>query len=225
VSEQTERSAQETPHPPATPEFAYVVPGGPAHRYAPDGGASVTKLSVGRFDNNVYMVASDGEAVIVDGAAEAERILTEVNGLTVKAILETHNHFDHTGALRELVRALNVPVLAHPDDPMPVPTEPLREGDRVEVGSVALEVLHTPGHTPGSLSFRLGDHVFTGDTLFPAGPGNTEGNRTAFEEIMRSVDRLFSLLPDHARISPGHGLDTTIGRERPYVEVWRARGW
>jgi glyoxylase-like metal-dependent hydrolase (beta-lactamase superfamily II) len=225
VTEQNKQSDQETPHPPATPEFAYVVPGGPAHRYAPSAAVMVTKFSVGQYDNNVYVVASNGEAVIVDGAAEADRILAAVKGLAVKAVLETHNHFDHTGALRELVRALDVPVLAHPDDPMPVAAEPLRDGDRVEVGSAVLEVLHTPGHTPGSLSFRLGDHVFTGDTLFPAGPGNTRGDRAAFAEIMRSLDRLFSLLPDHARISPGHGLDTTIGRERPYVEVWRARGW
>jgi len=107
---------------------------------------------------------------------------------------------------------------------MPVRADALGEGDRLTVGSAEVAVIHTPGHTPGSLCFLLGDHLFTGDTLFPGGPGNTGGNRSAFETIMRSLDRLFEL-PDATRVSPGHGLDTTLGRERPYLEVWRTRGW
>jgi glyoxylase-like metal-dependent hydrolase (beta-lactamase superfamily II) len=220
----------ETPHPPATPEFGHVVMGGPAHTYRPSGVTDVTvsKFAVGPYDNNVYVVASGGDAIVIDGAAEPDRILREVEGLRVAAIVETHNHPDHTAALPALVEALAVRVLAHPDDPMPVPAEPLASGVRVGVGVVELIVLHTPGHTPGSLCFLLESpgaepHLFTGDTLFPGGPGNTSGGGR-FERIMRSLDELFAL-PDATRVSPGHGLDTTIGRERPYLRTWRDRGW
>ena len=213
-----------TPHPPATAEFGYVTPGGPAHRYAPAADVSVVKLSVGPYDNNVYVIRSDGQAIIIDGAAEPDRILSEVDGLDVTAIVQTHNHPDHVAALPRLVEVLGCPVLAHPDDPMPVRTDALGDGGRLNVGSADIAVMHTPGHTPGSLCFLLGNHLFTGDTLFPGGPGNTGGNGSAFETIMRSLDRLFEL-PDATRVSPGHGLDTTLGRERPYLEVWRTRGW
>jgi len=121
---------------------------------------------------------------------------------------------------------LNVPVYAHPNDAsrVPVPTKPLSGGETLHVGDVAVDVIHTPGHTPGGLCFLARGHLFSGDTLFPGGPGNTGGRRAAFIEVMRSLDKLFEL-PDETRVSPGHGLDTTIGRERQYVETWRARGW
>jgi glyoxylase-like metal-dependent hydrolase (beta-lactamase superfamily II) len=213
-----------TPHPPATPEFGHVVRGGPAHRYPLDGSVQVAKFAVGEFDNNVYVVACDGTALIVDGAAEPERILGEVADLEVVGIVQTHNHPDHVQGLPALVRSLHVPVHAHPDDAMPVPTAPLTDGDVLRLGSAEVAVLHTPGHTPGSSCYRVGGFLFTGDTLFPGGPGNTMGNASRFAQIMESLDRLFEL-PDEVRVCPGHGLDTTIGRERPYVETWRARGW
>jgi glyoxylase-like metal-dependent hydrolase (beta-lactamase superfamily II) len=222
----SERQDQSTPHPPATPEFGYVTPGGPAHEYPSDGRVRVVKLSVGPYDNNVYLVASHDEGVIVDGAADPDRILSEVERLEarMKAILQTHNHFDHTGALHRLVEALQVPVLAHPADPMLVPTEQVDDGERLTVGSIEIVAMHTPGHTPGSMSYMAGGYLFSGDTLFPGGPGNTHEDRSAFTQIMGSIDRLFEF-PDDTRVSPGHGLDTTIGRERPYVEAWRTRGW
>lgn len=216
-------SGDETPRPPATAEFGLVTAGGAVHRYPARDGVAVAKLSVGSFDNDVYVVTSDGEAVIVDGAAEPDRILAEVRGLRVRAIVQTHDHFDHVGALPALVDVLGAPVLAHPSDAMPVPSEAVGDGDRIRVGSAELVALHTPGHTPGSTCYLLGETLFTGDTLFPAGPGRTDGPG-AFATIMRSLDRLFEL-PDGTRVCPGHGLDTTIGRERPYVEVWRRRGW
>src|SRR5438128_9556135 len=140
---------QATPHPPATPEFGHVVVGGPAHRYREQDGVQVVKLAVGPYDNDVYLVASDGEAVIVDGAAEPERILEELQVLsaTARLIVQTHNHPDHTQALPSLVAELRVPVLAHPADPMPVPTEDLLGGEMLEAGSARIEVLATPGHT------------------------------------------------------------------------------
>jgi glyoxylase-like metal-dependent hydrolase (beta-lactamase superfamily II) len=215
----------ETPHPPATAEFGAVTAGGPAHRYPAAGGVEVVKFSVGPWDNNVYVITDGDEALIVDAAAEPERILREIGDARVVAIVETHDHPDHVQALPALVEALGAPVLAHPADRMPVPAEPLTGGETLRVGGAEVRVLHTPGHTPGSLSYLLdGRQIFTGDTLFPAGPGNTDGDRGRFERIMASLDQLFRL-PDATRVSPGHGLDTTIGRERPYVQTWRRRGW
>ena len=216
----------ETPHPPATAEFGHVVPGGPTHGYEPAGGLTVKKLSVGPYDNNVYVVEAGDEAILVDGANDAERLLAELRGLAVKAIVQTHGHFDHVQALKRLVDNLGVPVYAHGGDArsMPLATEPIGEGDELDVGGVAIRVLHTPGHTPGSLCLVAEPFLFSGDTLFPAGPGNTEGDSKRFAQIMTSLGRLFTL-PDETRICPGHGLDSFIGRERPYVEIWRARGW
>ncbi len=227
-----------TPHPPETPEFGAVMPGGPAHTY-PEAldGVRVSKFSVGPYDNNVYVIASDGRALVVDGAADPERILREVDGLDVIAIVQTHGHPDHVQALPALIGALGAPVLANPGDPWPVATEPLTGGETLDVGRARIRVIHTPGHTPGSTTYALlgapdeagsegGEPVqlFTGDTLFPGGPGNTGKDPDAFARVMRSLDDLFGFADD-VRVSPGHGLDTTLGRERPYVEVWRRRGW
>jgi glyoxylase-like metal-dependent hydrolase (beta-lactamase superfamily II) len=217
-------SEVETPHPPATAEFGYVVAGGPAHMYPPAGPVRVEKFSVGDWDNNVYVIECGGQGLIVDGAADHERILPEVQGLDVVGIVQTHNHQDHTGALRPLVDALGVPVYAHRDDAMPVPASPIDDMDVLLVGGQELRAFHTPGHTAGSMCYLIGDHLFTGDTLFPGGPGATGHDPDRFATIMTSLDRLFEL-PDETRVSPGHGLDTTIGRERSYVDVWRSRGW
>jgi glyoxylase-like metal-dependent hydrolase (beta-lactamase superfamily II) len=216
---------------PAPAEFGPVTPGGPAHVY-PDRveGVRVTKFSVGPSDPNVYVIASDGHAIVVDGAAEPERILREIDGLDVVAIVETHGHPDHVQALPALVSRLGTPVRAHPGDTWPVPTEPLAGGETLHAGRAQLHVMHTPGHTPGSTTYALigadGEPVqlFTGDTLFPGGPGNTNGDPVAFATVMSSVDRLFGFA-DTVRVSPGHGLDTTLGRERPQVDEWRRRGW
>jgi glyoxylase-like metal-dependent hydrolase (beta-lactamase superfamily II) len=179
---------------------------------------------VGDWDNNVYLIECRGEGVVVDGAGEPERILAEAQNVQVVGIVQTHNHADHTGALGPLVDAPGVPVYAHRDDAMPVAVTPIADMAVLLVGGQELRAFHTPGHTPGSMCFLIGDHLFTGDTLFPGGPGATGGNGPRFAQIMRSLDRLFEL-PDETRVSPGHGLDTTIGRERTYVDNWRARGW
>lgn len=216
--------SQETPRPPSTPEFAPVEVGGPRHDYPVEGSLRVRKLAVGLYENNVFAIVSGGEALIVDGADEPERILTLVEGLKVVGIVETHNHPDHVQALPALIEAWGVPVYAHPDDPPPVQFSPLSDGDRLTVGEDAISAIHTPGHTPGSTCLAVGGFLFSGDTLFPGGPGNT-ADPARFAEIIASLDRLFAAFPDETRVCPGHGLDTTVGRERPYVETWRARGW
>lgn len=217
--------AQETPRPPQTREFAHVIPGGAEHVYDMEGCAVITKFSVGQYDNNVYIVrcSNTGEALVVDGAADPERIIEVVGDAKVVAIAQTHNHFDHVQALSALVEAWGCTVYAHDDDSYPVPTESVTDGQKIDIGGVSVEVLYTPGHTPGGLTFRVGSTLLTGDTLFPGGPGAT-GKTSQFAQVMGSLDRLFAL-PDETRVCPGHGLDTTLGRERPHVETWRARGW
>jgi glyoxylase-like metal-dependent hydrolase (beta-lactamase superfamily II) len=213
-----------TPRPPETSEFGAVKVGGPVHDYPADGSLQVRKVAVGPYQNNVYVLISGSEALIVDGSDEPDRILSLVEGLTVSGIAQTHNHFDHVAALPALVEALGAPVYAHPDDPPPVPFTAIAEGDVLKVAGVRVTALHTPGHTPGSLCYASEAFLFSGDTLFPAGPGKT-GDPERFAEIMGSLDRLFTQFPDDTRVCPGHGIDTRIGRERPYVETWRSRGW
>jgi len=219
-------SSDETPRPPSTAEFGAVTPGGATHTYPDTGGPRVKKFSVGPYDNNVYVLSSGGDALIVDGANDADRILAEVERDHVAGIVQTHGHIDHVQALEKLVAELGVPVYAHPGDAkrMPVRTEDLGEGDRLTVGEIAVRVMHTPGHTPGSLCLATGSFLFSGDTLFPGGPGATDGDPKRFAQVMTSLGRLFAL-PDETRVCPGHGLDTFIGRERPHVETWRVRGW
>lgn len=215
----------ETPHPPATAEFGYVTRNSDPHRYPAEGSLRVCKITVGAYDNNVYALRSSGKAVIIDGADDADRIASMVEGLEVVAILQTHGHFDHVQALASLVERFRCPVWAHPDDAMPVPAQPLAHGQSISVGDIEIGVLHTPGHTNGSVCFTAGSFLFSGDTLFPGGPGNTRGNPKAFAQIMEALDEQLFVLPDQTRVCPGHGLDTTIGREREHVPVWRERGW
>jgi glyoxylase-like metal-dependent hydrolase (beta-lactamase superfamily II) len=217
-------AADETPHPPATAEFGSVTPEGPAHTYPASGALRVSKLSVGPYDNNVYIVSAGTDAIIVDGAASPGRILAEAEGLNVGAIVQTHGHFDHIQALPALVAELGCPVYAHPADAMGVETVPVASGEVVRAGEVVLDAVHTPGHTPGSVCYLAGGFLFSGDTLFPGGPGATDGDTSRFAQVMESLGRLFEL-PDETRVCPGHGLDTSIGRERPHVPVWRKRGW
>lgn len=186
----------------------------------------VAKLAgLGPFDNNAYVVFSGKDAILVDAANDAPKLIEAVRGLNVASIVETHHHQDHWQAVADLVEAVGAPVLAHPDDDFPFPTQPLSEGNTLKIGDDDIQVLHTPGHTLGSLCFVAGGRLISGDTLFPGGPGNTFNNRAAFETIMRSVDRLFAMLSDDTIVHPGHGADTTIGAEREFVEEWRARGW
>lgn len=160
--------SQETPRPPSTREFAPVEVGGAPHDYPSEGSLRVRKLAVGLYENNVFALVSDDEALIVDGADEPDRILALVEGRKVVGIVETHNHPDHVQALPALIEAWGVPVYAHPDDPPPVPFTPLGDGDRLRVGEDAITAIHTPGHTPGSTSRSM--HSCSRETpCFPGG--------------------------------------------------------
>ena len=189
----------------------------------------IVKLSVGPMDNNVYVLIcpETRESVIIDAANEANRILEAVKGTNVRYILLTHGHSDHVQALEEVKQATGAPVAIHPADAAMLPIAAdlaLNDGDRVRFGKHELLVLHTPGHTPGSVCLLTDQHLFSGDTLFPGGPGNTKTRLGNFPQIIESVRRLFEL-PDETHVYPGHGADTTIGREKPHLDEWLARGW
>jgi glyoxylase-like metal-dependent hydrolase (beta-lactamase superfamily II) len=210
---------------------AHVTQGGPPYRYRREGaGLAVTKLSVGPYDNNAYLLV-DGEAgqvLLVDAANEAERLLAELGGLTVVGVVTTHRHGDHSQALAAVLRATGAWSGAHAGDAGDLPVTPdrlLGHGDVIQVGAWPVTVLHTPGHTDGSISFALPEgQVLTGDALFPGGVGRTDGP-AAFGQAIESVERHLFTLPGQTRVSPGHGDDTTVGAEAPNLEAWRARGW
>jgi glyoxylase-like metal-dependent hydrolase (beta-lactamase superfamily II) len=195
-----------------------------------DGAIRVRKLNVGEYDNCAYVVAcsATGAAVVIDAAAEATTILTACDGLDVRAILTTHGHFDHLQALDEVQDALGVPWYLHRADIAIAgrsPDELLFHGQEHIVGNTALHTVHTPGHTPGSVSFVLEPVVFSGDTLFPGGPGATRWDYSDFGQIMDSIETHLFTLPEPTVVYPGHGAATTIEREKPHAAAWRARGW
>jgi len=190
----------------------------------------IRTLSVGPMDNNVYLLVcpTTAESVLVDAADEADRILKEAEGTTVRCILQTHGHRDHVQALRAVKDALGVPLGVHEGDAAMLPVPPdffLRDGDRIPFGNQELLVIHTPGHTPGGVCFLVDGYLISGDTLFPGGPGNTATALGDFPLIIESIRRKLFTLPDDTVVLPGHGRGTTIGAEKPHLEEWIARGW
>ncbi len=215
-----------------------VSVGGPADtRELP--GLTITKVAVGPMDNNAYLLrcTQTGELALIDAANEAQTLLRLIGDRSLATVITTHRHWDHHAALREVQGATGAGTVAHPDDAdgLPVPVSRLvRNGDTVEVGDATLSVIHLRGHTPGSIALcydaagELADqpHLFTGDSLFPGGPGNTDHDATRFNSLMTDLEqRVFAKLPDGTWVYPGHGADTTLGAERPHIPEWRARGW
>ena len=195
----------------------------------------ISKLAVGPYDNNCYLLRcrETGAQVLVDAAAEPDRIMDLIGPGGVSLIVTTHRHPDHWQALAEVVERTGAPTAAHAMDApgIPVPTDVLLlDGDAVEVGSSRLEAIHLVGHTPGSIALLYDDpdgapHLITGDCLFPGGVGKT-GTPEEFDSLYTGVvDRIFNRLPDETWVYPGHGWDTTIGAERPQLQEWRDRGW
>lgn len=193
----------------------------------------VHKVVVGPVDNNVFVIRCrrSGDAILVDAANEHEMLLDLCRRLGVTRVLETHGHWDHiqaVPAMREAGYEVAVTKLDAPKLDEVGYDVFLDDTEVVEFGKgLRLHAIHNPGHTPGSISFQLADTplLFTGDTLFPGGPGATHFDDGDFDTIIRSItDRLFTF-PDDTIVLPGHGDDTTIGTERPHLEEWIERGW
>jgi glyoxylase-like metal-dependent hydrolase (beta-lactamase superfamily II) len=195
-----------------------------------DAAVRVDKLVVGPFENNVFVVRckATGEAVIIDAANEHDLLLDIARATGVRRVFTTHGHWDHIQAVTAM-RDAGIDVGIAPADAAMLPAYDFVIGDDevLTVGELRLRTIHNPGHTPGSTSFLLegAPILFTGDTLFPGGPGNTRTPEGNFDQIITSIDRRLFTLPADLLVLPGHGLDTTIGSERPHLQEWIDRGW
>jgi len=189
-------------------------------------------LDGGRWevDNNVWVVGDDTECVVIDAPHDAEAILDVVAGRTVKAVLLTHAHDDHIDAVAEVGRATGAPAYLHPEDRMlwdrvhpHSPDGELADGQQIDVAGVSIEVVHTPGHSPGACCFYVAELgvVFTGDTLFNGGPGATGRSFSDFDTIVASITERLLSLPSDTTVHTGHGESTTIGDEAAGREDWK----
>ncbi len=202
---------------------------GPTLHYE-DSQVQITRLVVGPVANNVFVVRcrETGEAVLLDAANEHDRLLELCRRLNVGKVLETHGHWDHIQAV-PAVRDAGYEVGVTAEDAAMLPSYDfvLEDDSEIAVGRLRVHTILTPGHTPGSMSFAIeGSPVlFSGDTLFPGGPGATRWSYSDFGAIIRSIDGLFARFPAETIVMPGHGDDTTVGTERPHLQEWADRGW
>ena len=193
-----------------------------------DSALRLVKVSgMGPIDNNGYILSCrhTGEAVIIDAPDEPEKLLKEIGDVKIKAIIITHRHGDHTAGLRIIKDRTRVPIIAHPEDAndLPLPTDAqLKDGETFQVGDIQLLAMHTPGHTPGALCLLTGNHLFSGDTLFPGGPGGTRSPQ-AFQQVKDSITRKLLPLPDETAVYPGHGADTKISTTREEMRIFDSK--
>jgi len=196
-------------------------------RIAKNETVQIDRLKLGPFDTNSYILTCPltGDSVLVDVPAEASKILKALKKTNPKYILITHNHMDHLGALTEIKSKLSIPIGAHRLDAKGLPLRPeilLEDGDKVPYGKTSLKVLHTPGHTPGSLSFLIGRYLIAGDTIFPGGPGKTK-SPADLKLIIESISSKIFILPDETTIYPGHGDSTLLRKEKEEFAIFSSR--
>jgi len=194
---------------------------------AKDDDIQIERLELGSFGTNAYIVVclKTRDSLLIDTPAEASIIMDRLKGTNPKYILLTHNHMDHLLALAELHSKLKVPLAAHTLDTGNLPSPPemlLGDGDTISLGNLKIEVLHTPGHTPGSLCFKVGGYLISGDTIFPGGPGKT-GSPDAFRQIIKSITEKIFVLPDDTPIYPGHGTPTVLKKEKDEFAAFSSR--
>jgi len=195
---------------------------------AEDSNIRIVMLDVsGAIVSNAYMLVCQqtSDSVLIDTPGAASKIMEQLRGTNVKYILMTHNHFDHIGALAELRSQLKVPVAAHPLDAPGLPSPPdihLEDGSTVSFGKIELKVMHTPGHTPGSLCFFTDKYLISGDTLFPGGPGATRSPDN-LKRIIKSITEKLLVLPDDTQVYSGHGDSTVLKKEKEEIAVFSSR--
>jgi glyoxylase-like metal-dependent hydrolase (beta-lactamase superfamily II) len=197
-----------------------------------DSRLSIHRVVVGSYANNVFVLRcrDTGDAVLIDAANEHELLLELCRDLGVRRVLETHGHFDHIGAVPQIREAGYEVGVNSKDAPMLKDVGYdvfIDDAEVIEVGKLRLRAIHNPGHTPGSVSFLVegAPLLFSGDTLFPGGPGNTKFEGGDFATIIDSIDNKLFTLPAHTIVMPGHGVSTTIAHERPHLQEWIERGW
>ena len=189
----------------------------------------VDRIVVGTIDNNVFVItdSATGDALLIDAADEPANILSMVDGVAVTAVFTTHGHWDHHQAIPTVTDELGVPFMIHVLDAASAgkDVDVEIEAGTLKIGETTATVALTPGHTPGSVCLILDGVVFTGDTLFPGGPGATRFEHSSFATIIQSIEAELFTLPDTTVVLPGHGESTTIGTERPQLAEWIERGW
>ena len=187
----------------------------------------VEMMQLGSWGTNTYAVVCQEtrESLVVDTPADADKIIASIRDTNPRYILLTHGHSDHVGALGELRERLKVPLAAHAADSrsMRIPPEILlSDGDTLSLGNMEVQVLHTPGHTPGGLCFHIGNYLFAGDTIFPGGPGRTWSPEN-FKQVVDSITKKIYTLPDDTVICPGHGEITTVKKSKEEYAVFASR--
>jgi hydroxyacylglutathione hydrolase len=194
---------------------------------AEDGAVKITRMELGPWGTNAYILVCriTGESLLVDAPGEADEVLKQLAGTKPKYIVLTHNHIDHIGALQELKSKLKVPVALHPADASRLGLKPdieLKDGDIMKVGRLSIKVLHTPGHTLGSICLLVGKYLISGDTIFPGGPGKT-GTPADFRQIVKSIQSKLFILSGDTQVYPGHGEPTELGKEKKEFAVFASK--
>ena len=215
----------------------HVEPGGPPLVARLSGSVTMIKVSVGPVDNNAFLLQSNsGASLLIDAANDDDRLLKIISDQSLNTIVTTHRHADHWQALPSVAAATGARLICGQPDLEAISTGAWVEGmvgvwdgDQIELGTERLEVIGLVGHTPGSITLAYlstgTTHLFTGDSLFPGGPGRTTTPED-FSSLMNDLEsKIFGRFDDATVVHPGHGDDTTLGTGRPHLAKWRKRGW
>ena len=187
----------------------------------------IHKYECGNFGNNAYLVVcpQTNESIIIDTPGEPQAVIDAAKPTDVKAIIITHNHWDHLVGFEDVTSAIDAPVAIGEADAHALPTPParlLRDGDEITAGTVTLRAIATPGHTPGSTCYTVGNVLFSGDTLFPGGPGKS-GSPELFRQLIDSITTKLFTLGDDLAVYPGHGGDGDLKSSKEEYAVFASK--